>query len=378
MLKKILIRSLVMVGIASLSLATSPAQSENDHPRLAGVDRAVKQRMEEGHFPGAAVAVLRHGEPVHIGGYGFANIAHQAPVTSRTVFELASLTKQMTALAVLDLAEQDRLSLDDRLVDHLDEAPSEWSDITIDQLLSHMAGLAHRFEYKHDGEFLLNYSRKSMLASASQTPMIAVPGSDWNYSDQGYFLLGLVIESVTGKSYSEYMQERFFGPRQMTRTLLLDQSTVIPNLAQGYIFKDGKILRGRRVWQFELASHFGVHSSLEDMIRWEAGLVEPEPWLRVPIEKSWEIQRRFDNGGSCVEWGYARGWWAQRVGDRLFLSHGGYSGTAYIRDVSSGLSAIVLTNREASEGQIEPMQIAWSALNAVDPSIPQAGFQCWE
>ena len=366
-------------GIAPPVLAqTLHPEAVSPSPNIASVDAAVGRLMDQGHFPGVAVAVLRDGQPVHIGAYGFANLSDRVPVSRQTVFELASLTKQMTALAVLDLAQQGLISLDDPLTDYVDGAPDGWADITINQLLSHTAGLAHRFEEKPNGEFLLNYSTEQMLDGAMATDMVAEPGTDWTYSDQGYFLLGLVIEKVTGQTYADYMQDRFFRPLGMRQTLVLDQSAIVPHLAQGYIFEDGALRRGRRVWQFELTSHFGVMSSLDDLILWEAMLADPPADLVEPIRETGAIQRQFDHGETCDDWGYARGWMATQVGDGLTVDHAGYSGTAYVRDIGRGLSVIVLTNREDNEAQISPMAIAWAALNAIDPAIPPEGYQCWQ
>ena len=241
-----------------------------------------------------------------------------------------------------------------------------------------MGGLAHRFEAKHDGEFLLNYDTAQMLASAKQTPMLAPPGTDWSYSDQGYFLLGLIIEEVTRQSFFDYLKAEFFAPMGMTQTAILDQSAIIPNLAQGYIFEDEQIRRGRRVWQFGSTAHFGVLSSLNDMLKWEAHLSGSSVIREQAVRASWEIQRHFDVGSSCQDWGYARGWWSRVAENRVIVDHTGYSGTAYIRDIGSGLSVIVLTNREVSEGLFGPMKLAWAALNAVDPTVPKDGYRCWE
>ena len=170
-----------------------------DLSRTEQIDARMDALREEGHFPGAAVAVMRDGKSVHVGTYGFADLAHQVPVSERTVFETASLTKQMTALAVMTLVEEGRLSLDGRLVEWVENAPAAWAGITVNQLLSHTAGLAHHFERTVDGVHLLEYSRADMLSSAMSTPMVAEPGTDWEYSDQGYFLLGVIIEGCHWK-----------------------------------------------------------------------------------------------------------------------------------------------------------------------------------
>ena len=349
-----------------------------DLSRTEQIDARMEALREEGHFPGAAVAVMRDGKPVHVGTYGFADLAHQVPVSERTVFETASLTKQMTALAVMTLVEEGRLSLDDHLTDWVEDAPAAWAGITVAQLLSHTAGLAHHFERTVDGVHLLEYSRADMLSSAMSTPMVAEPGTDWEYSDQGYFLLGVIIEAVTGKDYAEFMQSTFFGPLGMDQTHLLDQRRIVPHLAQGYAWQDGSLQRNRRVWQFPLTSHFGVMSSLHDMMLWEAELSNPQVVSPDALKATWEIQRNFDLGDSCDAFGYARGWQVVVVKGLRTLSHAGYAGAVYIRAVDTGLSVIVLTNREDTPEALHQYSLGWEAAHIVDPAIPADGYRCWE
>ncbi|RUO76159.1 serine hydrolase domain-containing protein [Idiomarina seosinensis] len=354
------------------------AKNISQLPHIERVDTRINTLMEEGHFPGAAITVIRAGQPLHVSTHGMANLAHEIPVTTQTVFEIASLTKQMTALAVMTLVEEERLSLNDRLVDWIEDAPPAWDKITVDQLLSHTAGLTHRFERTEHDVLLLEYSRDDMLASAKSTSMLADPGTDWNYSDQGYFLLGIIIEEVSGQSYAEFMEATFFRPLGMDQTHLLDQRKIVPHLAQGYAWSNGKLQRNRRVWQFALTSHFGVMSSLDDLIRWEAELSNPKLINRKALEATWQIQRPFDTGRQCDTWGYARGWQVLIVNGRRILNHGGYSGTAYIRDVDTGLSVIVLTNREDTSNALHPLSLGWEAAHAADSSIPSDGYRCWE
>ena len=263
--------ALMMVALMALPARALDAAT----PQLAAVDQAVTTIMESGQFPGVVVAVLDQGAPVHVGEYGFASLEHFVPVSTDTVFELASLTKHMTALEVLSLVEEGGLSLDDTLSLYVDDVPEAWSAITLNQLLSHMAGLAHRFEARPNGQFQLAYTTEEMLASAKATPLEAEPGTDWGYSDQGYFLLGLVIEQVTGQSFEAALRERFWAPLGMDQTRVLDQTAIVPHRAEGYGVYDGELARNRRVWQFGLTSHFGVTSSLEDLMIWEAELNDP-------------------------------------------------------------------------------------------------------
>ncbi len=368
---------MLRTSLMMLALTAMPAAAQDTPPRLEAVDAAVSPIMDEGRFPGVVVAVLEHGEPVHVGEYGFASLEHSAPASAATVFELASLTKHMTALMVLSLAEEGRLSLDGPLSFYIEDTPEDWSAITVNQLLSHMAGLAHRFEDMPNGQFQIAYSTDQMLASAIETPLQSEPGTDWRYSDQGYFLLGLVIEEVTGRSFETALRDRFWTPLGMDQTRMLDQSAIVSHRAEGYGVYDGELARNRRVWQFGLTSHFGVTSSLNDLMIWEAELDDPQVLDPDVIAQAAEIQRAFDAGESCERWGYARGWWSHDVDGRQITSHAGYSGTAYVRDMTTGQSVIVLTNREDGEELVSPMAIAWAAGHAAGMDVPENGLTCW-
>lgn len=366
--------TLLTIAIGSLVANMAAVQ---EAPRMEAVDAVTEALMQQGQFPGAVVAVTQDGQPVHLGAYGLASLAHEAPVTAETVFELASLTKHMTSLAVLTLAEEGRLSLSDRLVNYVPNAPDEWSQITIDHLLSHMSGLAHRFEEQPNGEFLLNYSTADMLDSAMQTPTLFEPGADWSYSDQGYFLLGVVVEAVTGDSFEAFLRSRFWEPLGMSQTTMLDQSAIVAHRAEGYGVYDGVLARNRRVWQFGLTSHFGVTTSMHDLLIWEAELNDPQLLSEAVLDRSAEIQRVFDTGESCERWGYGRGWQSYEVDGRKLTSHGGYSGTAFLRDLTTGQSVMVLTNREDGPDLLSPMAIAWSAAHHAGMDVPEGGLTCW-
>lgn len=365
--------TLTFVASILMMLLSPVAGAANDR-----LERRIEELRNAGHFPGVAVAVLRDGAPVDIVLTGQANIEHDVPVSADTVFELASLTKQMTALAVMTLVADGRLSLDAPVTDFVEDAPEAWATITVDMLLSHMGGLKHRFERTVEGVLLLEYSAEDMLQSARETPMHSEPGTDWNYSDQGYFLLGEIVEQVTGQSFDEHMQTTYFEPIGMTQTRFLDQSAIIPNRAEGYAFVDGEVVRNRRVWQFGQTAHFGVTSTLSDMLLWEAELSDPQIINREALEATWPVQREFYAGQNCAMWGPARGWVAHHRQSQRILSHGGYAGTAYIRNVDSGLSVIVLTNREETGEAMSPVDMAWSIAHVVDETMPEGGPRCWE
>ena len=324
--------------------------------------------MKESKVPGAAVAIFEAGEPLCVVTRGYANLELGVPVTRETVFELASLTKQMTASLVVTLARDGVLSLDDRLKTYVDEGPDEWNPITLRQLLGHMAGLRHAFEPKAHGSYLVEYDTETMLQGAAATPMHSKPGTDWEYSDQGYFLAGLAVERATDRPFAELMTRRFFDPLGMTDTRFLDQHAIIPGRAAGYTVVDGKLMNNRRVWQFELTPHFGVMSTVDDMIKWERGLVQGNA---IPADATKEIttpyRSFFENPGHRMA--YGMGWQIHDVGGRRVVEHSGYTGTHYLRDLTTGLSVIVLTNRDSNAGP-HPSILAKSLARLADPDFP--------
>lgn len=338
-------------------------------PASQAIDKLIAERMQSDNIPGLAIAVLQHGNVLKQKAYGLANIELGVPVHQDSVFEVASLTKQFTAAAILMLAEQNRLSLDDKLVDHLKGNEKRWGSITIKQLLSHSAGLTHRFERTVNGVFLTDYSTAQMLANAQQTAMKSEPGTDWSYSDQGYFLLGLIIEKVTQQGYAEFLQEAFFKPLNMTTAQILQQSKIIPNRVAGYRVSDGAIENIRRDWQFGLTSHFGVMSSINDLIKWEAALVSGELMSKQLLSRFWSpiyIFQQNPTQDSLIAYGH--GWWVKQQNGRRSVEHSGFTGTAYFRDLQSQLSVIVLTNRDQPSGQ-GTMSIAHQIAKLVDPTI---------
>lgn len=363
--------------IVSLFLLTiliwAPASATSARSDSAAIDKRIdgfiQSEMQRGRIPGVAVAVLKHGKLLKLGCYGSANLELGVPVSEHSVFELASLTKQFTAAAVVLLAYEGKLSLDDSLNKFIDDVPDGWNAITIRHLLCHSAGLAHRFEQTFDGVFLMDYSTENMLRSAKATPMIAAPGTDWEYSDQGYFLLGLVIEQVTGQSYATFLHERFYEPLDMNETYILQQARIIPNRVAGYTVGDGELRNIRRDWQFGLTSHFGVMSSIADLVKWERALVDRTILPEAVLRQLWSPAYVFREDAETESvLGYGFGWWVNQKNGRRFVEHSGFTGTSYFRDLETQLAVIVLTNRDQPSGP-GTIEIAHGIAQLVDPTI---------
>jgi CubicO group peptidase (beta-lactamase class C family) len=329
------------------------------------IDDLVLEEMRVNDIPGLAVAVVSGGNVVKLGTYGVANVELDVSVTPGSVFELASLTKHFTAAAVLLLAEEGKLGLNDQLSNFVEDAPPEWSEIRISHLLNHTAGLADRFEETLDGRQIMDHSSDDMLRSAMDTPTIGRPGEQWQYSDQGYFLLGWIIEQASGMQYPNFVRERLLEPAGMTESYLHTKELIIPSRVAGYEVVDGETQNVRRDWQFEISSHFGLMASVEDLVKWERSLVDrsvlDEGQLHSMWNPSWFLREARD---SSV--GYGMGWFVVRFSDRTFVEHTGVTGTSYFRDLERNLAVVILSNRTFYDVSSLGRRIA----KLIDPSLP--------
>jgi D-alanyl-D-alanine carboxypeptidase len=334
-----LVRGSLLAAIVLLLVAALPAPPA----RADAIDDYIKAEMERRHIPGLALAVVRNGKVVKMRGYGFANLEHDVPVTPDTVFELASVTKQFTAAAIMSLVEEGKVQLDDPVAWHLPRAPETWKKITVRHLLTHtsgLPGLTSGFKALWPGGPRMRYTTAQMFDAATKDELSFAAGERYQYSDVGYFLLGMIIEAASGQRYRDVLGERFFKPLGMTATSVMDVSRVLKRRAANYTLRDGKVVNDWRVWDIELPSHYGVVSTVKDLVTWETALaagkvVKPasltEMWTPVRLDAGWTFP-------------YGLGWVVdERRGHRM-ISHTGITGTELSRFPDDALTVVVLTN----------------------------------
>lgn len=263
------------------------------------VDDYVRAEMKRRMIPGLALVVIRDGEVIKMKGYGFANLEHDVPVTPDTVFELASVTKQFTAAAVMTLVEEGKIKLEDPIAQYLSNSPEHWKDITVRHLLTHTAGLPNLengFQALRKGGARLNYTTAVLFNAAKNDTMSFAPGERWQYSDVGYFLLGMIIEKASGQRYRIFLADRFFKPLGMTSTSVLDQWSILKNRAAGYTLRNGEIVNIRRVAQVELPSHYGIFSNVQDFVKWDNSLATGKVLKLSSLEQMWTSVKLNDGG----------------------------------------------------------------------------------
>jgi CubicO group peptidase (beta-lactamase class C family) len=237
----------------------------------AEIDHYVRAEMARRQIPGLSLLVAREHRVVLSANYGVANLELDAPVTDGTSFEIASMTKQFTDAAILLLAERGKLALTDRLSKYFSDLPPAWQSITIQQLMNHTAGL--RDDWNEDDSFFYSKTTpKEFFEALKAAPLTFAPGTNWSYGC-GPFVLGLLIQRVTGKPYAQFMRESIFQPLGMTSTDINDPAPIVPNRAAGYVIRDGVLRNGVRISPVaEARADVGIRTTTHDLARWDAAL----------------------------------------------------------------------------------------------------------
>jgi CubicO group peptidase (beta-lactamase class C family) len=331
------------------------------------LDSYVHTAMNSHHIPGLALTVLQGGETLLAKGYGFANLEHCVPVKPETLLQAGSIAKQFVATGIMLLQEEGKLSLDDAVRTHFPAAPETRQTITVRQLLSHTAGIG---DYPEDFDNRKDYSEDEMVQLIFDTPLIAVPGETWRYSNFGYVLLGVLIHKVSGQFYGDYLQEKIFKPLGMTSTQIIDDAAILPNRAAGYELIDGELKNQNWVSpSLNSTADGAMYTTILDMAKWDAALYTEQILPQKVLEEMWTAAR-LGNGSEVVTDEvipgltsfYGLGWYLGSIGSKTTVEHGGqWQGfTSYLLLYpNEKLTVIILNNL----GTIDPAGIAHNVAN---------------
>lgn len=235
------------------------------------MDEVVQSYVSSKQFMGS-VLIARDQSVLLNKGYGFANLEWNIPNSPNTKFRLGSVTKQFTAASILLLEERGKLKVDDPVKMYLPDTPAAWDKITIYHLLTHTSGIPNFTEF---GDYLptqvVATTPEKIVARFRDKPLDFQPGENWKYSNSGYVLLGYLIEKVSGKSYSQFIEENIFNPLNMHDSGYDSNAAIIPHRATGYI--DDKGFKNSRFVDMTVPfSAGGLYSTTEDLVRWQQGL----------------------------------------------------------------------------------------------------------
>lgn len=237
------------------------------------LDRILTQASGANGKPGIAVAIQRGTEVIYSKGFGYADVEHRVPVTPDTVFPIGSITKTMTGLAITQLIEAGKIDLDAPAGKYIPELPSPVRDTLIRHLLNHTSGIVNYTELKEfprDAERPV--TREEVLSWFATEPLQFAPGSRYSYTNSGTFLLGLIIEHVTGQSYDEYIRQHIFTPFGMQHTSTADWRTLVDHRARGYRRSAAGLINAPRYDPLVAFSAGEVMSTTGDMLKYREGV----------------------------------------------------------------------------------------------------------
>ena len=266
---RVLTSALVLCGCAAgLSGQTT------DRARIAAkVDSVARAALADGRAAGLSVAVVRGRDTIVLRGYGYADLEWDVPTPNAAIYEIGSVTKQFTAAAILQLMEQGKLSLDDEVTKYLPDYNTQGHRITLRRLLDHTSGIKGYTEMPIFGRLMpLKLPKDTLVKVFSAAPFDFAPGEGQVYNNSAYFLLGLIIEKVSGQSYADYVQKNLFDRAGMRDSRYCSETALVKRRAHGYDWA-GTLLRRTayldHTWPYSAGS---LCSTVGDLVAWNQAL----------------------------------------------------------------------------------------------------------
>jgi CubicO group peptidase (beta-lactamase class C family) len=352
---------------------TRPVQ---DRPRQAShaysttaIDRYLESEMRRQNIPGISLAVVKDGKPLYVKSYGVATLEHDVPARPQTVYQIGSVGKQFTAVAVMMLAGEHKLDLDDQLAKYLPEVPPSWGKVTLRLMLNHQSGIPQFTTPERQLlDLVHDYTDLELIQLASGQPLDFEPGTDVSYSDTGYVLLGFVINRVAGMFYGDFLQERVFGPLGMKQTRVISDKDIVPNRASGYEKAESGALYNQTYVSPALnrTADGSLYSTVLDLMKWDRALYGDAVLPQTTLERMWRIDPHRNGQRPLYHFGY--GWENNRLRDQRLVEYdGNWQGFQAVisRYVDKKLTVILLTNLSLCRTE----QLGHAVAGLVDPDL---------
>jgi CubicO group peptidase (beta-lactamase class C family) len=328
------------------------------------IDELLKEYTKQNIFNGVAL-VAQKGKILLEKGYGYKNVATKTPNDTNTIFQIGSITKQFTAAIILQLQEQHRLSVQDRLSKYIPDYPGGDS-MTLEHLLTHTSGI---YNYTQDETMMRSIAGNSirtdsLIAKFKYKPPDFAPGSKYNYSNSGYVLLGYVIEKVTGKSYFSVIRENIFTPLGMTHSGFDFKRLKSQQKATGYFRLNAKSIEPASIVDSSMSYAAGsIFSTLSDLYKWDRAL-----YTNLIIHDS-SLQKAFTPFKS----NYGYGWVIDSSYEKKVVMHEGsiYGFVSFIARIPADEICIILLDNKESPGLPKIAENINSILNQQPYDFPK-------
>jgi CubicO group peptidase (beta-lactamase class C family) len=286
---------------------------------IADFDKLISEQFKPNES-GCAVLVSQKGNVIYKKAFGLADIELNVPMQPDMVFRIGSITKQFTAVSILQLMEQGKLGLQDEITKFIPDYPTQAYKITIEHLLTHTSGIQSYTGMKTFQDMIRKDMKpEEVIDIFKNQPMEFAPGTKWNYNNSGYFLLGYIIEKASGKSYPQYLEENIFKPLGMTNSYYGSNNRIIHNRASGYQpGKDGIVNADIMSMTIPYAAG-SIQSTVEDLFKWHQAVHSYKLVKKESLEKAFTEYKLADGKGAH----YGYGWALNSVQGSPTIEHGG-------------------------------------------------------
>lgn len=355
-------------GILLLSLMVTLHLTALAQPNEAVIDKLISDVYKPGE-PGAALLIAEKGKVVYRKAFGMADLELNVPMKPEMVFEIGSMTKQMTAVAVLMLMEEGKLSLQDEITKYIPDYPVQGHKITIHHLLTHTSGIKSYTSMQEWQPLWRNdMTPEEMIDLFKNQPMDFAPGEHYLYNNSAYFMLGYVIEKASGMSYGKFLKERIFEPLKMNNSYYGSHEQIIQGRASGYQKKED-FVNAEYLSLTQPYAAGSVMSNVDDLLTWQMAVRDNKLVKKETIQLAFTDYRL--NDGKPIHYGY--GWGLNDINGSPTIEHsGGIFGytTNGIWLPEEDVYVVMLTNRD----DIGPGDISTRvAAIAIGKPYPSAG-----
>jgi CubicO group peptidase (beta-lactamase class C family) len=292
------------------------------------IDELVHAHMNVNGFSGT-VLLAKEGKPLVAKGYGYANVEWQIPNATNTKFRVGSITKQFTSMLIMQLREQGKITLEDSMCLYVTPCPDTWKPVTIHHLLTHTSGIPTYTGIKEWREInMVPKTTDQIIAFFRDLPLQWTPGEKYAYNNSGYFLLGVVIEKITGKKYEQALQEMILTPLGLTDTGYDWTTTIIPRRASGYSGKGAALANAAPLDMQQPYAAGSLYSTVENLLKWDQALYTDTLLPPAAKELMWTPFKE----------NYAFGW---SIGQPTATTFGGHKRIAHGGGIN-GFSAMIV------------------------------------
>ena len=343
-------------------------EAQNIETRL---DRIIQQNYQS-EKPGAAALVAKDREIIYRKAFGEANLELDVAMKPEMVFEIGSMTKQFTAMAILMLEEQGEISLQDDITKYIEDYPTHGHEITIHHLLIHTSGIKSYTSMKEwQGKWRKDFKPKEMIDFFKNEPMNFAPGEKFSYNNSAYFMLGYIIKQVSGMPYPEFLEKNIFQPLGMANSYYGSHRKIIKNRAAGYQKKSGDFVNEEFLSLTQPGAAGSIMTTVDDMWKWQQAINNNRLIKRETLEKAFTEYTL--NNGEPINYGY--GWFLKEIKGSPTIEHGGgifgyTSNGIYLPEEE--VYVVMLSNRDDFSPQKTSTKIAAEVIGKPYPGKEDA------